>query len=48
MMIVMNVATSVVLIVAVISVTASAVLITAIKGIVESVRIRHESEKRAP
>ena len=47
MMIIMNTATSVVLVVTVVAVTGAAVLITAIKGVVESIRIRHGSETKS-
>lgn len=46
MMIIMNTATSVVLVVSVLSVTGSVVLITAIRGVVESIRIRHGNETK--
>lgn len=46
MMIIMNTATSVVLVVSVLSMTGAAVLITAIRGVVESIRIRHGNETK--
>lgn len=46
MMVLVNTATSVVLVVTVITMTGAAVMITAIKGIVESIRIRHGKETK--